>query len=63
MDITQLQAELEAIIAWFESDDMTIDDAAKQYEKGLKIAATLQERLQLTENEINKLKQSFAEVE
>lgn len=58
---TELQQELEAIIAWFESDEADIDKAAEQYERGLKIAEELQKRLNETKNSITKLKQSFAD--
>lgn len=57
----ELQAELEAIIDWFESDDVDIDQAAKKYEKGMELATELQKRLAETKNTITKLKQSFAE--
>ena len=55
----ELQAELEAIIAWFESDEVAIDNAAEKYERGLAVAAELKKRLSDTENSITKLKQSF----
>lgn len=57
--ISELQAELEGIIAWFESDDADIDQAEKQYKLGLDIAKELEERLNETKNKITKLKQSF----
>lgn len=56
----ELQSELEAIIAWFESDEADIDKAAEQYERGLKITKELKAKLQDTENKITKLKQSFS---
>jgi exodeoxyribonuclease VII small subunit len=57
----ELQAELENILAWFESDEVEIDKAAEQYERGLQIAKELQARLKQTENAITKLTKSFAE--
>lgn len=57
----ELQAELEAIIDWFESDEADIDRATEQYERGLKIADELRAKLKETENTISKLKQSFAD--
>ncbi|MDQ3123338.1 MAG: exodeoxyribonuclease VII small subunit [bacterium] len=57
----ELQAELESIIAWFESEEVKIDNASEQYERGLQIAAELQKRLQNTQNKITKLKQTFTE--
>ncbi len=57
----QLQAELEEIIAWFESDDVSIDNAAERYERGLLVAEELKKRLSETRNKITKLKKSFIE--
>lgn len=56
----QLQAELEAIIAWFESDEADIDSAAGKYERGMMIAKQLEKRLQAAENKITKLQKSFS---
>lgn len=58
---SELQAELEAVIAWFESDEADIDQTADQYKRGLEIADELQKRLAETKNTITKLKQSFAD--
>ncbi len=58
---TELQAELENIISWFESDEVDIDSAADQYKRGLEITKELEGRLKETKNVITKLKQSFSE--
>lgn len=58
---TEIQAELETIINWFESEEVDIDQAASKYEQGLKLAAELQTRLEETKNKITKLKASFGE--
>lgn len=55
----ELQTELEAIVAWFESDEADIDKAQSQYERGLEIAKQLEDRLSQTKNNITKLKQTF----
>lgn len=57
----ELQTELEAIIAWFESDEVDIDKAADQYARGLELAKEIETRLQETKNTIIKLKQKFDE--
>lgn len=54
-----LQAELEAIIAWFESEEADLDKAVDKYERGLLIAKELEKRLQVTENSVNKLQKLF----
>lgn len=57
--VRELQTELESIITWFESDEVDIDRAETEYERGLKIAEELKKRLAETKNNITKLKQSF----
>ena len=57
--VRELQTELEAIIAWFESDEVDIDRAEAEYERGLKIADELQKRLTETKNNITKLQTKF----
>lgn len=57
--VSELQAELETIIAWFESEEADIDKAEEQYKRGLELANELQKRLKETKNNITKLKQSF----
>jgi exodeoxyribonuclease VII small subunit len=59
MTTEQLQAELAAIITWFESDQVDIDKAVEQYKKGLKIADQLKKRLEETKNSIAKLNSHF----
>ena len=51
----QLQAELDELLLWFESDKVDIDEAVKKYEQGLKLVAELQSRLKSAENSINKI--------
>lgn len=59
--ISELQNELDAVIGWFESDEVDIDKAEEQYKHGLEIAKELEKCLQETKNKIVKLKQSFEE--
>ena len=56
----ELQAELDSVIAWFESEDMDIDNAAAKYEQGMKAAEELRQRLEETKNRIIKLRESFS---
>lgn len=57
--MNELQTELDAIIEWFGSDGVDIDEAEAKYKRGLELARELKERLQETENSINKLKAKF----
>lgn len=54
----QLQ-ELEAIVAWFERDDLDIQEAIDKFEAGSKLADQIKGRLATLENKITVLKERF----
>jgi exodeoxyribonuclease VII small subunit len=59
LSYSDLQAELTAILAWFEGDDFSIDLAVQKYERGMEILKLLEAQLQSAENTVKKLKASF----
>lgn len=52
--------ELDELLAWFESDDVSVDDALKQYEKAQKLAKELRQQLKDAQNSIDVIKKKFA---
>lgn len=52
--------ELDELLAWFESDDVSVDDALKQYEKAQKLAKELRQQLKEAQNSIDVIKKKFA---
>ena len=50
----ELHDELEELIAWFESGDVDIDQAASKFEQGQKIIEKLEARLKSAELKIEK---------
>lgn len=52
----ELRNKLDDIMAWFEQDDLDIDEAMKKYAEAEKIIADLEEYLAKTELKIKKLK-------
>lgn len=52
-------AELEELLAWFEQDDMDIEEALKKYEKGSELAISIREQLTNIENKITVLERRF----
>ena len=52
-------AELEAIVAWFESDSLDLDEALVKFERGMELANTLKDYLVNVENKVTKIKQKF----
>jgi exodeoxyribonuclease VII small subunit len=52
-------AELDALLAWFDSEEVDIEAALEQFEKVEKLAAEIKAELQETENKIEVIKQKF----
>lgn len=55
IDYRALNTELEAILASLESNDVEIDQAIKQYQRGSEIVAQLQAYLKTAENKVKKI--------
>lgn len=51
--------ELEELLAWFEQDDLDIEEALKKYEKGQELAVDIKKRLTEVENKITVLEKKF----
>lgn len=51
----QQREELDELLAWFDRDDMDIEEALVKYKQAIKLAKDLQEYLQKAENSITKL--------
>lgn len=51
-----LQQQLSEVLAWFDSDDVDINEAVSKYEEGTKLIAALEKQLKLAENKITKVK-------
>lgn len=55
----ELQAELQAIITWFESDSFDVDQAVQKYQRGLELVRDLEQYLGSAENTVRELKAKF----
>ncbi|OGL35394.1 exodeoxyribonuclease VII small subunit [Candidatus Saccharibacteria bacterium RIFCSPHIGHO2_12_FULL_47_17] len=58
-DYQQLADELEEIILWFESGQVTLDEAIKKYEQASQLIAEMEEYLKNAENKIKKINATF----
>lgn len=58
-DYKQLNQELEVILDKMQSADLDIDEAIKQYERGIAVVEELQGYLKQAENKVTKLKRTF----
>ena len=52
-------AELEELVAWFDQDDVDIEQAIEKFEQGSKLADDIKTELEQFENKITVLKQKF----
>lgn len=57
--IQEKMKQLEELVEWFESDDVDIDEALKNYEKAMKLASELENEIKSAKNEFAKIKKSF----
>jgi len=51
--------ELQEISAWFEKENVNLDEALKKFERGLELSALLQKRLKEVTNKIEIIKEKF----
>ena len=56
--IQKIFAELEEIASWFQRDDLDLDEALKNYQRGLALIKLAQTQLKKTENEFKIIKKS-----
>lgn len=56
VDLNQLMAQLDEIVAWFNAGDVDIEQAAKKFDEGVKLAEQIKQRLAETENKVNQIK-------
>lgn len=50
--------ELEKLAAWFEGDDVDLEDALKKFEHGLGLVSELKEHLKNIENKVVEIQKS-----
>lgn len=54
--------ELEEITKWFDSEEqLDLDEGLKKFERGLKIAKEMKEKLSQVENQISEIKKKFTQ--
>ena len=49
----------EALLAWFESEEITVEEALKKYEQALKLSQELETQLKDAKNQVEIIKQKF----
>lgn len=59
VDIAKQIAEIENILAWFDSEEVDISEALKKYEKGLASISELEEYLKAAKVKVTKINKKF----
>ena len=57
--IQEKTAELTKMVAWFDSEEFTIEEALNKFKKAEKLAADIEKDLKSLKNEIQIVKQRF----
>ncbi len=52
--------QLEEILRWFESSEVTVEAAVKKYEQALKLSKELEAQLLTAQNQVEVIKQKFS---
>jgi exodeoxyribonuclease VII small subunit len=55
----QLSEELDALLAWFESDELDLDSAAAKYQQAMELIGQMETNLKSTEVTIKKISAKF----
>jgi exodeoxyribonuclease VII small subunit len=56
----EMSAELEAVLARLQHDDIDVDEALEAYKKGMELVGKLEAYLKEAENTITKIKADFS---
>jgi exodeoxyribonuclease VII small subunit len=51
----QLSSQLAELLAWFESEDLDIDQASAKYEEALQLISVMEKHLKTAQNKVKKL--------
>jgi exodeoxyribonuclease VII small subunit len=52
--------QLEELLAWFESEEITVEAALEKYEQALKLSKTLEKQLTDAKNKVEVIKKKFS---
>ncbi len=55
----QMSDELNALIEWFESDSVNLDEAVAKYEQAMELLRQMENHLKTTENKVKKIALKF----
>lgn len=62
LSLTELMSQLDQIVAWFNSGEVDIDQAATKFDEGVKLAEVIKAKLAETDTKINQIKLKLEKV-
>lgn len=51
---------LESLLAWFETEEITVEEALEKYQKALELSAQLEDQLKNAKNQVEVIKKKFS---
>jgi exodeoxyribonuclease VII small subunit len=60
LTIAEKMEELEALLTWFESEEITVEESLKKYEQALALSNDLEQQLGSAKNHIEVIKKKFS---
>jgi exodeoxyribonuclease VII small subunit len=61
MTTEEMMSQLEELLAWFESDDVTVEMAVEKYEAATQLSVTIEDRLKNAQNQIEVIKRKYSD--
>jgi len=58
-NFTKAYQEIEVINEWFQREDIDLDEALKNYERGMELVKKCKERLKEAENKFEEIKKKY----
>lgn len=58
--IAEKMQQLEELLQWFESEEITVEEAVEKYEKALKLSKELEAQLKEAKNQVEVIKKKFS---
>ncbi len=58
--VSEKLEKLEALLAWFESEEITVEEALTKYEEALILSKELEAQLQNVKNQVEIIKKKFS---
>lgn len=62
LSLTELMNQLDQIVAWFNSGEVDIDQAAAKFDEGVKLVEVIKAKLAETDTKINQIKLKLEKV-